>query len=69
MATKRPAGEDSPVPPSKKPLLTQAPLHVIPATCQEDLDIKILQVKMINKGGVVNKMWENHNCNSVKLLY
>ena len=45
MATKRPAGEDGPLPPSKKPVLSQTPLPVLPATSQEDLDVKILQVK------------------------
>ena len=44
MATKRPAGEDGPLPPAKKPVLTQTPLPVLPATSQEDLDVKILQV-------------------------
>lgn len=44
MATKRPAGDDSPLPQAKKPLIGLPPLHVPAATCQEDLDIKVLQV-------------------------
>ena len=46
MAAKRPSGDESPIPPAKKPVLAQVPLHVQPATCQEDLDIKVLQVNL-----------------------
>lgn len=51
MAAKRPAGEEGPVPPAKRPTVPLTPLHVPPATSQEDLDIKILQVK-INSGWI-----------------
>lgn len=46
MATKRPAGEDSPPPPAKRLNLAQTQLPILPATSQEDLDIKVLQVKL-----------------------
>lgn len=49
MATKRPAGDDVPLPQAKKPLIGLPPLHVPAATSQEDLEIKVLQV-----GGLVN---------------
>ena len=45
MAAKRPAGEEGPVPPAKRPTVPLTPLHVPPATSQEDLDVKILQVQ------------------------
>ena len=45
MATKRPAGDDVPLPQAKKPLIGLPPLHVPAATSQEDLDIKVLQVR------------------------
>ena len=45
MAAKRPAGEEGPVPPAKRPAVPLTPLHVPPATSQEDLDVKILQVQ------------------------
>lgn len=44
MAAKRPAGEDISLPPAKKPVISQTPLPLLPATSQEDLDVKILQV-------------------------
>lgn len=55
MATKRPCGEDGPLPPAKKPVFTQPPLRVPPACSEEDLDIKILQV-----GPMFNHLWVWH---------
>lgn len=45
MAAKRPASSGDAGPAPKKPLVMQSPLFIPPATSQEDLDIKILQVK------------------------
>ena len=42
MAKRPPSGDVAPV--AKKPLLMQGPLFIPPATSQEDLDVKVLQV-------------------------
>ena len=46
MAAKRPASGDG-APAAKKPLLMQGPLFIPPATSQEDLDVKVLQVRIV----------------------
>ena len=49
MAAKRPSpGEGGPA--TKKPLLMQSPLIIPPATSQEDLDMKVLQVLLRSSG-------------------
>ena len=67
MAAKRPAGEEGPVPPAKRPTVPLTPLHVPPATSQEDLDVKILQVQTNIgwiEGGVdpMHKSTDNYIC-------